>query len=197
MAPRTSVPTVDSQRPRGALTFLQPAPQLEPTTDPTSDPSLPASLPSLDPSEGSPSPSDEPSDELRAESAGAPTSSRGSSGSALSKRALRDAARRAVLMAGSVAHAVLARDAAQQQVGLYLADEDDAENIGDPLASIAQRRGGIGAAGNPDVGDAIAALIGLAMYGAKQFARFAEARAYTASAAPATEVGDELEQDPA
>lgn len=171
MAPRSSSPasprTVttdplsrpDPSRPGGALTFRQPE---EETSDPLS-------LPAVD---DSPSLSGEPSDELPGPSEGPRTSSRGSSGSALSKRALRDAARAGVITAGGIAHQVLARDELEQQAGLYLADEDDAEAIGDPLANMANRRGGLGAAGNPDLADAIAALIGLALYIVKQLARW-------------------------
>lgn len=186
MAPRSSVPPVDSlssPRPTGGLLFRQPeAPETSPSDLPSpSDETSPS-----DPLDASRSASEPPHDEPNAPSEGDPTSSRGSSTSrpaALSKRTLRDAVRRGVLMAGSVANGVLARDQASQQLGLYLADEDDAKAIGDPLAEIAHRRGGIGAAGNPDVADAIAALVGLALYGAKQFALFAEARMYRAQLA--------------
>lgn len=183
MAPRSSVPPVDSlssPRPSGGLLFQQPEPVTSDLPSP-SDPPSPSDLP-----DASPSGSEPLHDELDDPSGDDPTSSRGSSTSrpaALSKRTLREAVRRGVLMAGTVAHSVLARQPAEQAVGLYLADDDDAKAIGDPLADIAHRRGGIGAAGNPDVADAIAALIGLALYGAKQFARFAEARAYQHDAA--------------
>jgi hypothetical protein len=180
--PRATVPTVDSLRPRGALTFLQPDPS--PSESLSESPSDPTSLPY--PPDVSPSLSDEPSDEPSDPSEGVRTSSRTSSGSALSKRTLRDACRKGVLMAGALAHTVLARDEVAQAHGVYLADDDDAEAIGDPLASIAQRRGGLGAAGNPDIADAIAALIGLALYGTKQLARFAEARAYRHAVASGT-----------
>lgn len=127
---------------------------------------------------GSPDP--EPSDPLE-QSDAPPTSSKASSVSATSKRAVRDAARQAVLMAGGVAHQVLARDEAARTVDLYLADEADAEAIGDPVANMVNRRGGIGAAGNPDLADAIAALIGLALYVIKQLTRWAIAKDLRAS----------------
>lgn len=154
-------------RPVGALRFASPSDE---TTDPwTEGPSLP--------DDASPSPSDEPRDELPDPSDAPPRSSKGSSGNALSKRTLRDAIRQGVLMGGAVAHQLLPRNQAEREVGLYLADEDDAQAIGDPLASIAHRRGGLGeAAANPDVADAIAALIGLALYVAKQIGRYAAAR---------------------
>lgn len=190
--PRATVPTVDSLRPNGALTFLQPDPHPFPypnelmTEETSESPSDPTSLPYSGPLGDSPSDSDELSDGPSDPSMGARSSSRGSSGSALSKRTLRDACRRGVLMAGSIAHTALARDEIAQLHGLYLADDDDAEAIGDPIASIAQRRGGLGAAGNPDLADAIAALIGLALYGTKQLARFADARAHRHAVASGT-----------
>lgn len=206
MAPRSSVPPVDSLRPSGGLTFLQP----ETPSDPPSPSDLPGEETTSTPSQsglldGSPSASEQPHDEPAGPSEDDPTSSPASSGSkasALSKRALRDAVRKGVLMAGTVANEILARDEAAQHVGLYLADEDDAQAIGDPLASIANRRGGLGAAGNPDVGDAIAALVGLALYGWKQFARSRAAREMRAAAAQTAglatpEAAAGLDDDPA
>lgn len=183
MAPRTSVPSVESQRPRGSLTFLQPEP--EPDVSPSDPPAslsdettwsdLPSSRPPLD---DSPSLSAEPSDELDEPSDDAPTSSRGSStSSALSKRVLRDAIREGVAGASVLANEHLTRDELEHDLGLYLADEGDVQAIADPLASIANRRGGLGGASNPDVGDAIAAAIGLAIYATKQLKRWRAARA--------------------
>lgn len=173
--PRATVPSVDALRPTGPIAFMQPSedpsdlPSPSDLPDLTSSPSdQPDPWPSTD--ETSPSAREDEDEPDRRSS----TASR--AGSALSKRTLRDAVRRGVLMAGGIAHTVLAREEAQQRVGLYLADEDDSQAIGDPLTNIAYRHGGIGAAGNPDVADAIAALIGLALYGAKQLARATEAR---------------------
>ena len=183
--PRATVPKFNSLRPSGALTFLQPDP--DPSESPSESPSDPTSLPY--PPDDSPSASDELSDGPTDPSGAGRTSSTASSGSALSKRALRDSCRKGVLVAGGVAHTLhgfLTHDEIAKAYDVYLADEDDAQAIGDPLASIAQRRGGLGAAGNPDVADALAALIGLAMYGMKQLARFGEARAYRHAVASGT-----------
>lgn len=189
MASRSAVPPVESLRPSGSLTFL--APSDDPTTSP-SDPLSEPTSPSDPWADGSPSLSDESSDEPSAESGTSRRSSTGSSGSALSKRTLRDAARAAVLGAGGIAHEFLAQQEAQQQVGLYLADEQDAEAIGDPLASIAHRHGGIGGAANPDLGDAIAAIVGLAVYVSKQLGRAREARRLRAQAAERVAVPEDL-----
>ena len=192
MAPRSSVPPVDGlTRPSGGLTFLQPT---------TPEPASPSDAPSPSDLPSEPSSPSDPLDDSRSASAplhdepgdpseDEPRSSTGSSTkapSAASKRVLRDAIRESVLMAGAVAHDFLARDQAAQEAGLYLADEDDAESIGDPLANMANRRGGIGAAGNPDVADAISALIGLAFYATKQFKRARAARELRRAAAQTT-----------
>ena len=169
MAPQLDASPQPSQipsqtRPRGGMTFAQPDPQPETSDQPNV----------------SPSPSGEPRTELPDSTEPGPTSSPGSSGSPSvgSKRVLRDAVRSGVMMAGGVAHQLLARDQAAIDVELYVVDAEDAEAIGDPLANIANRRGGIGIAGNPDLADAISCLIGLALYAAKQIARFAAAREY-------------------
>jgi hypothetical protein len=190
--PRPTVPTVESLRPRGPLTFVQPTPTLDPSlTDPTSLPTDPTSSSAL--LGDSPSLSAEPTDESNDPSEGPRASSRGSSGSTLGKRALRDAVRVGVLAAGDFAHQVLARDEPAQVVELYRADVDDAEAIGDPLANIAQRHGGLGAAGNPDLADAIAALIGLALYATKQVTRWNAARALRRAATTQQQPADDAE----
>jgi len=176
MAPRPSVPTVESQRPSGRLMFLDPTNSDETTPSPSDLPSdLTDPLPPLSPQgpDDSRSDSDELLDESDETTSDDLTSSRGSSGRGgiTSRAALRRAGRKAVLFAGAAAHTYLARDEASKQVELYVADADDAESIGDPLANIAHRHGGIGGAGNPDFADALAALFGLAGYAMKQFAR--------------------------
>lgn len=184
--PRPTVPSVESLRPSGALAFLQP-------TDEPSDPSSPSDpLAATETSPSDPpdpwlSSTEETSGPLEDDEPERRSSTASRAGSALSKRTLRDAIRHGVLMAGSIAHQVLARQEAQQRVGLYLADEDDAQAIGDPVTNIVHRHGGIGAAGNPDLADAIAAMIGLALYGTKQLARFAEARMLAAEQRPVQE----------
>lgn len=86
-----------------------------------------------------------------------------------SSAALKRVFRRGVIIAGGMAHQTVARTQGQRAVGLYLTDKDDAQNIGDPLAKIAGRRGGIGGkAMNPDVEDAVTALLGVANFVTKQ-----------------------------
>jgi hypothetical protein len=177
MAPRSAVPPVDQlipPRPTGGLTFRQPE---EPADLPS-----PSDLPTLSPDQSSPWDGD---DSLSDEEMGLPpddgpsgasrTSSRASSGSALSKKALREGLRTAVLSAGAAAGEYLTDDAGRA-VELWVTDEGDAAAIGDPLASILNRRGGLGDAGNPDLGDAIAAAIGLGVYAWKQLNRWGAAR---------------------
>lgn len=185
---RSSVPSVESQRPSGRLAFLSP-----PETD-ESSPS-PSDLPSdlyepTSPLEHSRSESDELLDESSEPASDDLTSSRGSSGSSItSKAALRRAARKGVIMAGDGAHLYLARDEAAKAVDLYRADDDDAKSVGDPLANIAHRHGGLGDSANTDFADAIAALFGLAAYAFKQISRAriaAQLRAQHAAAEQAT-----------
>ena len=83
---------------------------------------------------------------------------------------LRDMFRGGVVIASSQAHNMLARTEGQKQAGLYLADEEDAERIGDPLARIAGRHQGIGKV-NPDTADLLAAMVGLTRYATKQVQR--------------------------
>lgn len=105
----------------------------------------------------------------------APTSSEASTPAErkpFSSAALRRVCRRGVIIAGGMAHQALARTQGQRAVALYEADQEDAKNIGDPLAGIAGRRGGIGGkAANPDVEDAVSALLGVANYVTKQVVR--------------------------
>ena len=121
------------------------------------------------------SPTDETEDDESA-----PTSSRASSrGNALGKAALKAATIKGVLIGGEMAHRAAARTQGQQEVGLFRTDEEDAENIGDPLAELIHRRGGIAgaaAAANPDVGDAIRMMMGLANFASKQIAGAMQAR---------------------
>ena len=149
-------------KPRGALLFAQPEQEMNPYDQQDGSPSLDGATRAELP---------DPIEDDRSSSPG--SSTRAPAGSA---KVLREAVRSGVGMAGGFAHQLLARDQAAVDVGLYLVDADDAEAIGDPLAAIAQRRGGIGVAGNPDLADAIACLIGLALYATKQFVRWADAK---------------------
>jgi len=102
-------------------------------------------------------------------------------------------------MAGAVANQNLTRDELERDdVGLWIADEDDAANIGDPLANLAARRGGVaGAAANPDLGDIIAMLVGLAVYVSKQLQKLQAVRQYRrAKAAQGVHEPQDSQHDP-
>lgn len=191
MASRSAVPPVDQlippSRPLGALTFQQPEPE----------PSSPSDLPSLTPDPsldegagaGDWSSGDESATSDPGPSGASRTSSKASSGSALSKKPLQEAARTAVLAAGAAAGEALTDDAGKA-VELYVTDEADAAAIGDPIASIIGRHGGLGDAANPDLGDAIAAGVGLAVYVWKQLGRWKAARQVRAQQRVAQEHAD-------
>lgn len=170
--------------PLGSLLFRQPAPSdLIPSPTPSPDTTAGESS-SPDPAAGSPSGSDELNELFDLDLDSDPTSSPESSGrrsaaaaSPLGKKAAQDTARKAVIIGSAMAHTALAKTEAQKAVGLYLADEDDASAIGDPLASIAGRRAGAaGAAANPDVADAISAMLGMAGFISKQIVKGQQAR---------------------
>ena len=171
MAPRSTpdaaIPSLPEQlkpaprRPSSGPMFLPP--------DPTQNPTMTAaSLPDVSQPEASPSAGDESPDP--SEQSDAPrTSSTGSSGADLgSKQLLAEGFRNAVLALGTIAHRFRARDEIAREHGQYLVAAEEAEAIGDPVASIVQRHGGIGAAGNPDLTDAFAVLLGLAVYALRQ-----------------------------
>ncbi len=84
--------------------------------------------------------------------------------------ALRDTFRNGVIIASHQAHSFLARTQGQVEAQLYLADDQDAANIGDPLARITARREGLGQV-SPDTADLMAAMMGLAGYASKQIQR--------------------------
>jgi hypothetical protein len=76
-----------------------------------------------------------------------------------------------------MAHTVAANTQAKRDVGLYLADDEDAVNIGDPLAEIAYRRGDIvGGKLSPDANDLLRSMMGVGNYFAKQVALLGEVR---------------------
>lgn len=162
--------------PSSPVAFLgaEEAAELESLSPPLSSP--------LEDLEGlSPSDSESPLNETDEDDESAPRSSRASSGgSALGKKALKAATIKGVLIGTEMAHRAVARTEGQRQVGLMRADDEDAENIGDPLTELIHRRGGIAgaaAAANPDVGDAIRMMMGLANFASKQVAAAMEARA--------------------
>jgi hypothetical protein len=95
----------------------------------------------------------------------------------LSKKQMRDTARGAVKIGTGMAHTVAANTEAKKAVGLYLADDEDAENIGDPLADIMYRRGDVvGGKLSPDANSALQALMGLAHYFTKQIGKIGVVR---------------------
>jgi hypothetical protein len=121
----------------------------------------------------------------------AATSSRGSTRVAnpLNAGALRDTFRGGVLIAGDQAHTYLARTEGQQAVGLYKADNEDAERIGDPLARLAGRHQGLGEV-NEDTADLLAAMVGLTRYATKQIERGRVAKSIDAGSVAAAEPVD-------
>lgn len=122
------------------------------------------------------SPDLEPSGPLE-QSEGRLTSSKGSSGSSvLNKDQMRETIRGFVKGAGEVANEHLTRDQLEHDAGLYLADDQDAEGIGDPLANLAHRHG-LAKVGDPDTRDAIMAAIALGKYLWKQWDRWKQVRA--------------------
>jgi hypothetical protein len=88
----------------------------------------------------------------------------------LNAEGLRDVFRGGVIIAGDQAHQFLAKSEGAREVGLYLTDEEDAANIGDPLARVAARHQGVGKV-NPDTADLLAAMVGLTRYATKQISR--------------------------
>jgi hypothetical protein len=113
-----------------------------------------------------------------------PTSSPGSSraekpAALLSQAQMRATARQAVVIGTGMAHSV----GAQKAVGLYLADDADAANIGNPLADIMHRRGDIvGGKLSPDANDFLKSLMGVAGYITKQIQKIAVVRQVEAPA---------------
>jgi hypothetical protein len=179
---RTSVPPVDelttpspSPSVSGPLMFQAPEWEPEPATS-TSEPASPSDLPPL-PESWPSSDVDEASASDRDDAPSAPSSSPASSGSRTSftQKATQEGARKAVEMAGGVAHQLLARDDAAKAAGVYLTDADDQAGIGNPVGSIVHRHGFLGDVGNPDVVDGINALIALGVYAWKQVGRLREA----------------------
>lgn len=88
----------------------------------------------------------------------------------LGKELLREILRNAVQTMGEALHLWLTTSALERDMDLYLAEEDDKANIGDPLAEIARRRLGNNLA-SPDAADMIRAGIGLVAYAQKNVHR--------------------------
>lgn len=137
-------------------------------------------------------PSDGPSEPLDSDPSGTTSSPGSAAGSPLSKGQLKETFRAGVRISTSTAHRLGARTPGQQHVGLYLADEDDVKGIGDPLAEIAHRRGGLaGGKLSPDTNNALQAVMALAGYVAKQLKGVQTARQLDGQiAAGVVHVGD-------
>ena len=167
--PQSASPFPTTPRPRTVPTvgFLQPEdPELLPsgTTSPSENQPETSVAPEPDSgaewdaaSDPSESPADTPS-----------KGSRAGSKNPLVGEGLRDMFRNGVIIASHQAHTYLGRRTeGQAQAELYLADHEDAERIGDPLARIAARHDGVGEM-SPDTADLLAAMMGLAGYATKQ-----------------------------
>jgi len=96
----------------------------------------------------------------------------GSPGVKLGKAAARATAAKGVIIGSGMLHRMATRaETIQREAGLFLADAEDAEAIGNPLGDIIARRGGVaGKALSPDHADALSAVMGLAGYASKQIA---------------------------
>lgn len=158
----------------GGLLFQQPEEDQEETPSLHSVPS-PSTSPeeSPDPADDSPSPLEwEDEDDSADPSDDAPTSSKGSSRAELAtKRGMQATARNAVKIGSGVAHTFLANTPGKKEAGLYLADDEDAANIGNPIGSYMSRHGGVGGKLSPDAKDALDGLMGFGGFMAKQIAR--------------------------
>lgn len=126
----------------------------------------------------------DPSDAEPRTSTGSPAGDRPAQ--LLSRSQMRQTAETAVKMGAGMAHTVAAKSEAQQAVGLYLADDDDAKAIGHPLADIMHRRGDIvGGKLSPDANDFLRSLMGVAGYVTKQVQKVGVVRQLEAGAAAA------------
>lgn len=194
----TASPTLDEaphaapspRRPSGPLTFRGPGEDDETPTPWTEAEHMGEGTTSpLDPLGSSPSASGASSDELDEDDESGPRSSRTSSGDSasvrpLTKAAQRAAARQAVKIAGSMVHQYGCRDEHDRAAGLFLVDDESAEQIGDPLARIMARHAPVdGAMANPDVADGIAAMLGFANLIRKQIEAGSHAAAMRAEGA--------------
>jgi hypothetical protein len=119
----------------------------------------PNPIPSTSPGAGSGSDSG-PVDPL--ESGDTPFSEPPATSVKIGKKSLAEIARGAVLTASLYVHQALARTEPEQAEDVWVARDQDQAQIGDPLASIATRRGANVL--NPDVASLIEAGIGLVAY---------------------------------
>jgi hypothetical protein len=150
--------------------------QLEEEESPLPD-QQPAASPQLD-DDGSASADEwqsDPDESLSETSSPASSGDGGGPLKPLGKAALRATTRKGVLVATSAVHRIAARQELERQAGLYIADDQDQELIGDPIANLLHRRGGIvGTKMSEDANDALSALMGLANYVSKQIVLTAE-----------------------
>jgi hypothetical protein len=118
---------------------------------------------------------DEPSDDEHPTSTASPAGDKPLQ--LVSKKQMKETAEAAVKIGTGMAHTVAANTQAKKDVGLYLADDDDARAIGHPLAEIAYRRGDVvGGKLSPDANNALQAVFGLIGYFTKQVGKIAVVR---------------------
>jgi hypothetical protein len=174
----------------GGLLFQQPEEDQEESLSPlhaVPSPSTSPAAESPDLADDSPSPLEwEDEDGSADPSDAAPTSSKGSSRAEIaSKRGLQATARNAIMIGSGMAHTFLAKTPGQKEVGLYLADDDDAKNIGDPVGSYMSRHNGVAGKLSEDAKDALDGLMGFGGFMAKQIARAQAAAQIDQHRAPA------------
>jgi hypothetical protein len=129
------------------------------------------------------------SDPDESDPSSSPASSADKPAQLLSKAQMRKTARASVKIGTGMAHTVAAKTEAQRAVGLYLADDEDAANIGDPLADLMHRRGDvIGGKLSPDANDFLRSLMGVAGYLTKQIQKIGIVRQLEAPAQQAADV---------
>jgi hypothetical protein len=171
-------PTPSPRSPLFSIGFRQPSPEPYPLPDESLTPSPVSSPPGTSTAPLPDSADDEwplPLDDESESPAGTSSPASTPVANPLNDAALRDVFRGGVLIAGDQAHNALARTEGQRDVGLYRTDEEDAQNIGDPLARIAGRHQGVGKV-NPDTADLLAAMVGLTRYATKQIGKSQQAK---------------------
>lgn len=111
----------------------------------------------------------------------------------LDKGSVAEILRQGIYVASGFIHNVLARTEDEQAAGVWLADDGDQKQIGDPLAAVAARHG-VPVDGGADVADLIAAGLGAVAYVSKNAAaawKIRRGRRRLAAADPITETGDQ------
>jgi hypothetical protein len=153
-------------------------PPPEPAADPsTAVPPLRVKAPSSIPSTTTPSPQFATSSAPDPVSSGPTPSSPEAPGPVkLNVTALTELARGAVLTFSLYVHSALARTDAEKAMSVWIADEEDQAQIGDPIATVAQRRGAAAGLVSKDTAALIEAGIGLLAYGVKNVKKVLAAR---------------------